>query len=736
MMMSLPVADLTPAYLPGGKSGMESGMKRRVLCAVALLFVFCGLTWADEGMWLFNQPPKDRIKAKYGFELTEPWLHHVQTGSVRFNNGGSGSLVSADGLVFTNHHVGRVCLQQLSTAQKDYIKNGFYAKSQAEEGKCPDLELNVLMEIQDVTAQVQGAAKPNMSVAEQGQAIRAMQSQLESDCAKATGLRCDVVTLYAGGMYHLYKYKKYTDVRVVFAPEAQMAFFGGDADNFEFPRYDLDITFFRVYENDKPVHIDNFLQFSHSGMKDGDLVFVSGHPGSTERLLTMAQLKFLRDAGTPFTLDRLSNLNTALERFAAQSPENARVASDDIFGVENSLKAYKGRDHGLKDAELMGSKQAKEDALRKAVNADPKLKAEYGDVWDNIAGAVQKQRELLIPYTLFERNSAFVGELPKYARILVRVTEEKQKPSNDRLREYSDARLPSLEQQLFSTAPVYKSLDEMTMTASLHFMVKKLGADNPTVKKILNGQTPEQVAHNAIANTKLDDPAVRKQLYDGGPKAIAASNDSLIVLMRTVDPEARALRKEWDDQVQAVLIQNSTRLAKARFAVEGTGSYPDATFTLRLSYGTIAGYVDDGEGIVPKGTKVAPFTLMGGAYQHAAKHGNKGDYELPTSWKDAKINLSTPFDYVSTADIIGGNSGSPTVDKKGEVVGIIFDGNIQSLPWDFAYEDRIGRAVHVDVRAIFEALHKIYHADGLANELWHGGRQGISAPTGMSATTH
>jgi hypothetical protein len=539
-------------------------------------------------------------------------------------------------------------------------------------------------------------------------------------------------------MYHLYKYKKYTDVRVVFAPEAQMAFFGGDADNFEFPRYDLDITFFRIYENDKPVHLDNFLQFSHTGMKEGDLVFVSGHPGSTERLLTMAQLNYLRDVATPLTLDRLTNLDNVLKKFASESTENARISADLIFGIENSLKAYKGRNHGLHDAELMGSKQAAEDKLRKAVNANPKLKADYGDVWDNIAAAVQKQRELLIPYAMFERTNAFMGQLPGYARTLVRVTADKQKPSNERLREYSDARLPSLEQQLFSTAPVYKALDEVTLTNSLQLMVSKLGADNPMVKKVLNGQTPEQVAHNAVANTKLDDPAVRKQLYEGGPQAIEASNDPMIVMMRSIDPEARQLRKQWDDQVQAVLIQNSTRLAKARFAVGGTGSYPDATFTLRLSYGTIKGYVEDGQGIVPKGVKVAAFTQMGGAFEHAAKHDNKGDYELPKSWVDAKpkLALNTPFNYVSTADIIGGNSGSPTVDKKGEVVGIIFDGNIQSLPWDFAFEDRIGRAVHVDVRAIFEALHKVYGAEDLANELWNGGRKGLAAPAGAAATTH
>ena len=514
-------------------------------------------------------------------------------------------------------------------------------------------------------------------------------------------------------------------MRVVFAPEAQMAFFGGDPDNFEFPRYDLDITFFRVYENDKPVHFDNYLQWSHGGVKDGDLIFVSGNPGGTERQLTMAQLEYLRDVQTPFALDRLGHLDKLLTKFATTSEENARTSADMLFGVENSLKAYKGRNYGLHDAELMNDKRANEDKLRKAVDADAKLKADYGEVWEQIAKAVAMQRKLYLPYVLVERGAGTMGDLPGLARMLVRVAAEKQKPNGERLREYTDARLPGLEQQLFSGAPVYKALDEALLTDSLTLMLEKLGADYPAVKKLLQGKTPAEVAHNTISNTRLEDTAFRKQLYEGGQDAIAASSDPLIVMMRAIDPDARALRKQWDDEVSAPLNIYSTKLAKARFAVEGSNTYPDATFTLRLSYGVIKGFTEDGQGdVAAKGEKVPSFTYMGGAYTHAEKHGNKDPWELPKTWFDAKakLELKTPLNYVSTADIIGGNSGSPTVDRNGEVVGIIFDGNIQSLPWDFAYEDRIGRAVHVDSRAIMEALRKIYNAGPLADELWNGHR--------------
>ncbi|HVJ06127.1 MAG TPA: S46 family peptidase [Candidatus Saccharimonadales bacterium] len=690
-------------------------MKRRILALVALLCSLAVFSAADEGMWLFNKAPKDQIKKDHNFTVTQPWLDHLRLGSVRFNNGGSGSFVSEDGLAFTNHHVGRVCLQQLSTEKKDYIKDGFYARTQADEGKCPDLELNVLVDIQDVTADVQGAATSGMTDAEGAQAQRQKMSAIEKECSEKSGLRCDIVTLYAGGMYNLYKYKKYTDVRVVFAPEAQMAFFGGDHDNFEYPRYDLDITYFRVYENNKPVHLTNYLKWSATGTKAGDLVFVSGHPGGTERLLTMAELNYLKDVQTAYVIDLLTRRDKVLHDFAAKSAENARVAGDDIFGVENSLKAYKGRRGGLEDKELMDKKAADEQKLRAAVNADPKLKAAYGTAWDEVAKAVEVRKQLFFPYTFIERAGGFNAQMTQFARVLVRVTAEKQKPNPQRLREFSEARLPSLEQQLFSTAPVYRTLDVATLTESLTLMQEKLGADDPTVKRALNGKTPAEAAQAYIDGSKLDDPALRKQLYQGGAEAVAACTDPLIVLMRDIDPRAREIRKQWDDKVDAVVRQNSTRIAKARFAVQGANSYPDATFTLRLSYGTIKGYQENGK-------QIAPYTNIGGAFEHATANGNKGDFELPKTWDAAKskLDLKTPLNFVHTSDIIGGNSGSPTVDKKGEVVGIIFDGNIQSLPWDFAYDDREGRAVSVDSRAILESIRKIYNANPLADELVSG----------------
>jgi len=687
-------------------------MKQRFALLIVIACML-GAAMADDGMWLYNAPPSKQLKSKYGFNATQQWLDHVRLGSVRFNNGGSGSFVSPTGLTFTNHHVGRVCMQDLSTKEKDYIKDGFYAKTQAEEGKCPDLELNVLMGIEDVTSKIQNAATPGSNAAEAGAAQRQMLSQIENECAKKTGLRCDVVTLYSGGAYHLYKYKKYTDVRLVFAPEASMAFFGGDPDNFEYPRYDLDITFFRVYENGKPVELgNNYLKFAKTGVKEGDLVFVSGNPGGTDRMLTMSQLKFMRDVQIPYSIESLTRRDNLLKKFAAESAENARVAGDDIFGVENSLKVYKGRRDGLNDATLMGKKQADEDSLRKQVNASAALNKEYGDAWENITSAMDARRKLYLPYTFIEGGSGFSSMLARYAKSLVRVAAEKKKPSNERLREYSDARLPSLEQQFNSTAPIYKELEQVTLADSLKFMQEKLGPDNPVVKKALGDKSPDEFAKEAIANTKLDDPAFRKQLYDGGEAAITASTDPLIVLMRNIDPDARAIRKQYEDQVDSVIRQNTTKVAKARFAAFGSGIYPDATFTLRLAYGTVKGYEQDGK-------QIPWATNMGGAFEHAAAHGNKDPYQLPASWEQAKPQLDqkTPFNFVSTSDIIGGNSGSPTVNRDGEVVGIVFDMNMPSLVWDFAYDDRQGRCVHVDERSIMESLRKIYHADALADEL-------------------
>jgi hypothetical protein len=702
---------------------MEIQLNMKRLFAVLLVcgFLLSTFAQADEGMWLYNEPPKDEIKAKYGFELTQQWLDHVRLSSVRFNNGGSGSFVSADGLTFTNHHVGAQCVQQLSTEGHDYIKTGYYAKTQAEEAKCPNLELNQLVGIEDVTDKVNAGVKADMSAADAAQTQRAAMSQVEKDCATSTGLRCDVVTFYSGQVYNLYKYKKYTDVRLVFAPEFDIAFFGGDPDNFTYPRYDLDITFFRVYENDKPAHLDNYLQWSSTGVKDGDLIFVSGHPGSTGRMQTMAQLEFTRDVAYPSVLKLLARRIALMQDFSKQSEENARIAKENIFGLQNSQKAITGYESGLLDKSIMDEKAAAEAKLRAAYKADPK-NAGAPDPWDEIAAAIKLQQSIYFDLTYLERMRGFSGTLPQIARALVRAAAEKPKPNADRMREYRDSALPSFEQQLFSTAPIYKNLETVLLADSLAEMQEAAGANNPDVQKVLQGKSPADAAKEMLANTKLNDVAVRKQLYEGGEAAIEASTDPLIVAMRAIDPDARVARKEYEDKIDSVVRRDGTLIAKARFAQSGFTQPPDATFTLRLSYGEVKGYQENGKAI--------PFdTNIGGAYEHAAEHGSQPPYNLPESWINAKskLDLKTPLNFVSTADIIGGNSGSPTVNKKGEVVGIIFDGNIESLPWNFAYSDVQGRAVSVDSRGIQEALRKIYGASALADELMGKKAEGATA---------
>jgi Peptidase S46 len=684
-------------------------MKTRLLIFGLILALATPLALADEGMWLYNAFPKDRVQKQYGFLPTPEWLDHLQLSSVRFNNGGSGSFVSADGLAFTNHHVGADCIGKLGTSGHDYMKTGFYAKTQAEEAKCPDLELNMLTGIDDVTAKVKGAATAAMSTADAGQAQRSAMSAIEKDCATSTGLRCDVVTLYSGEVYNLYKYKKYTDVRLVFAPEFDAAFFGGDPDNFTFPRYDLDITFFRVYENDKAVHLDHYLQWSKVGVKDGDLIFVSGHPGGTDRLKTVAQLQFLKDVDYPSRLANYKRRIAMFQKFSAESAENARIAREDIFGYQNSQKAIQGEYEGLQDVAVMSQMNTAEHEREKAY-----LDKHAGEPnpWQEISNAVKTNREIYDPLTYIERMRGFSADLAFYARTLVRAAEEKSKPNGDRLREYRDSALPSLEQELFSTAPIYKNLETATLALALAQMQEAVGPEDAAVKASLGGKSPEEAANALIGGTKLQDVAVRKQLYAGGKAAVDASTDPLIVLMRNVDPEARAVRKRFDDEVDAVARRDGATIARTRFAQTGFTQPPDATFTLRLSFGTVKGYEENGK-------KIPYFTTIGGAFQHAEEHGGKPPYNLGISWPKmkSKLKLDTPLNYVSTADIIGGNSGSPTVNRAGEVVGIIFDGNIQSLVLDFYYDDRQARAVHVDSRGIIEALRKIYGADALANEL-------------------
>jgi hypothetical protein len=694
-------------------------MKRRLLTFSLILMIATPLVLADEGMWLYNNFPKDRVEKQYGFLPTQEWLDHLRLSSVRFNNGGSGSFVSADGLAFTNHHVGADCIGKLATSSTDYMKTGFYAKTQAEEAKCPDLELNVLMSIEDVTAKVKGGATAAMSTADAGQAQRSAMSVIEKDCATATGLRCDVVTLYSGEVYNLYKYKKYTDVRLVFAPEFDAAFFGGDPDNFTFPRYDLDITFFRIYENDKPVHLDNYLQWSKVGVKDGDLIFVSGHPGSTDRLKTVAQLQFLKNVDYPSRLANYKLRIDMLQKFSTESAENARIAQEDIFGLQNAQKAINGENEGLKDPAVLSQMDKAEREREKAyMDKHPG----ESNPWEEISNTTKVNREIYAPLTYVERLRGFSSGLAFYARTLIRAAEEMPKPNGSRLREYRDSALPSLEQDLFSTAPIYMNLNTAMLTLSLTQMQVALGSEDPAVKAALNGRSPEEAAKALVGGTKLADVAVRKQLYEGGKTAVDASTDPMIVLMRNVDAEAREVRKRFDDEVDAVVRRDGATIARARFAQSGFNQPPDATFTLRLSYGTIKGYAENEK-------KIPYFTTFAGAFQHAAEHGNKPPFNLAASWTKmkAKLNLATPLNYVSTADIIGGNSGSPTVNKAGEVVGIIFDGNIQSLVMNFYYDDTQARAVSVDSRGIIEALRKIYGADGLAEELTGGKAVGKAA---------
>ena len=684
-------------------------MKTRLLIFGLMLALATPLALADEGMWLYNNSPKDRVEKQYGFLPTQEWLDHLRLSSVRFNSGGSGSFVSADGLAFTNHHVGADCIEKLGTSGADYMKTSFYARTRADEAKCPDLELNVLVGIEDVTAKMKAAAPATMSAAAAGHGQRSAMSAIEKDCAISTGLRCDVVMLYSGEVYNLYKYKKYTDVRLVFAPEYDAAFFGGDPDNFTYPRYDLDITFFRVYENDKPVHLDNYLQWSKAGVKEGELIFVSGHPGGTDRLATMAQWQFLEDVDYPSRLATYKQRIANLQKFSAESAENARIAQRDIFGLQNSQKAIIGRCEGLQDMAML-SRMNTAERQREKVYMDEHPGER--NPWEEISSAMKANREIYDPLTYVERMRGFSSHLTTYARTLVRLAEEKPKPNGDRLREYRDSALASLEQQLFSTAPIYKNLETANLAVALAQMQEALGPEDAAVKLSLSGKSPEEAAKALIAGTRLEDVAVRKQLYEGGKAAVDASTDPLIVLMRKVDPEALAVRKRFDDAVDSVVRRDGATIARARFEQTGFTQPPDATFTLRLTYGTVKGYEENGK-------KIPYSTDFGGAFQHAEEHGNKPPYNLPESWvkMKSKLNLETPLNYVSTADIIGGNSGSPTVNQAGEVVGIIFDGNIQSLVLDFYYTDREARAVHVDSRGIIEALRKIYGADALANEL-------------------
>ena len=663
---------------------------------------------ADEGMWTFDNPPTKLVQQKYHFTVTTQWLDHVRLSSARLNDGGSGSFVSPHGLLLTNHHVARGQLQKNSTPQHNYIRDGFYARTPEEEMKSPDLEVDVLMSTEDVTQRVLKAIQSAKTPAEQFAARQKVTAAIERESMQKTGLRSDVITLYQGGQYWLYRYKKYTDVRLVFAPEEQAAYFGGDFDNFTYPRYCMDMAFFRVYENGKPADTPNYLKWNPKGAIDGELVFTSGNPGSTSRLDTLSQLEEQRTSFLPDILNVLKDRIAVLETFSKSSPAHAEEAGTEIFDDSNSVKAIDGELTGLNNPRILATKRQQEDKFKQAVMSKPNLESNYGNAWNEITEAVRKEESRITQRFYHSMDSRLAG----IAENIVQYVAEIKKPDGERLPGFHDAELPSLRFNLFSPAPIHPEMEIARITGALELDLKEMGPNDPFLKMILNGHSPQDAAKQLVDGTKLEDPAVRKKLIDGGEAAVDRSTDSMIVLARKLDPMRRELIKWIDDNVTSVEERGGEELGRARFAVYGTSTYPDATFTLRLSYGQVKGYAYNG-------TKAPPKTTLYGLYNRAASFSYQPPYNLTPRYQQAvsKLDLATPFNFVTTNDIVGGNSGSPVINGAGELVGLIFDGNIESLVGDYVYDIDTNRSVAVDTAAMTEALRKLYGANRILDEL-------------------
>jgi hypothetical protein len=668
-------------------------------------------SYADEGMWTFDNPPRKQWKERYNFEPSDAWLEHVRLACVRLNDGGSGAFVSPDGLLMTNQHVALGQLQKVSTRERPYTREGFYARTREEEMKSPDLEINVMVSYEDVTRRVQGAAAAGASDKEANEQRKAEMSKIEKESAEKTGLRSEVVTLYSGGEYWLYRFKKYTDIRLVFAPEEQVAYFGGDLDNFTYPRYALDVAFFRVYENNQPLKTEHYFKWSAAGPADGEFVLAPGNPGSTNRLMTTAQLHYQRDVGSPLQMQVWKSRRDALARYAKAGAEEARRAGSARRSLENSMKRLVGQQEGLANSRSMAKKEAEEKALRRELAARPELEKMYGGAWDQVAGAY---RELPAMAARLAYSNITPSRLGTIASTLVRYAEEARKPNDQRYEEFRDSKLESLKFSLFSPAPIYADLEEAVLASWLEDAQKALGAGDPFVRAALQGSTPAAVAKSAVGGTRLTDVAARKALFEGGADQVAKSEDPMIALARRIEPVIRELRAWNEEKIQSVEASAGQKIAAARFAAYGKNVYPDATFSLRISYGRVAGYEED--------TTLVPYkTTFFGLYDRAQSFDEKPPYDLPKRYKEgkAKLDLSTPMNFVYTADTIGGNSGSPVINRNAEIVGLNFDSNVQKLPNRYWYVDESegGRAIAVHSAAIIEALRKLYDAGRLAAEI-------------------
>jgi hypothetical protein len=692
-------------------------MRRHALLTL-IGFLITVPAFADSGMWTFQEFPHALLKSEHGADVNSAWLEHVRTATIRLSNC-TASFVSAQGLILSNHHCAEACLDENSSPQSNLLSEGFLARTREKELKCSTQIADVLMEMEDITAKV-NAATHGLEDKAANDKRKAIKTELEQQCekdsqsAKGGPFKCETVDMYQGGQYWLYKYHRYSDVRLVFAPERGIAAFGGDPDNFQFPRWCLDMSVLRAYGPDgKPAATPNFMTINPAGPSAGQLVFVSGHPGSTSRLLTVAELQTLRNVTIPNWLLRSSELRGRLIEFGKTSPEAARIVEDPLNGLENSIKVRRKQLDALLDDRLIDAKRKEESALRAKVAADPQLAQSIGDPWAVIAKAQIRETDLYLPYTFIEQGAGLGAAVPArlyaFARTLVRASEERSKPNTERLREYSDAALPRVQQRLLATVPVYPELDKLGLSFGLERMREWLGPDAPIVRQLLSKDSPDSLAGKLVDGTKLADPAVRKQLWEGGAAAVNASTDPMIVFARSVDAQARAVRKSYEDEVEAPVDAASEQIALARFKVYGTSEPPDANFTLRLNFGTVQGWNENGR-------DVEPFTHLGRLYERAT---GEAPFKVPDSWVTAKsqLDMQTRFDLSTNNDIVGGNSGSPLVDVNGHIVGLMFDGNIHSVSGNYWYDTELNRAVAVDTQIIFEALRKVYKASELLREL-------------------